>query len=242
MEKDIDINLELRTEILEASLTLENAVNELIIALLVIEKQKRKAISNKSGNLSFKNKIDLLFDLDILDKEEHQKLLLLMELRNQFLHNIECISFDKAIDNLGIDKGKKLLKFCNSFEQEDQEIQYKVSFGNLKIECLKIVLAKIEDREKQINELSKFHLGVAESHIFLINKYFDIIKNILEIFANNASENPEMIKLFYQVQKAITDDINSLETSEVFQAMQSKLKNLSARGKIKALFMRQKSL
>jgi len=59
MEKDIDINLELRSEILEASLNLEDTINELIVALLVIEKQKRKAISNKSGNLTFKNKIDL---------------------------------------------------------------------------------------------------------------------------------------------------------------------------------------
>ena len=178
MEKDIDINLELRSEILEASLNLENAVNELIVALLVIEKQKRKAISNKSGNLTFKNKIDLLFDLDILDSEEHQKLLLLIELRNQFLHNLECNSFVKAINLLGSDKGKKLLKFGNANELENREYQYKIAFGNLKIECLKIVVAKVEDRMKQIDNRAKIHVNFAESQIFLIDKYFNIIKKI----------------------------------------------------------------
>ena len=87
MKTDTDINLQLRSEILDIALNLENAVNELILALLLIENPNRKAISNKSGNLSFKNKIDLLFDLDILSSGEHNILLLLMEFRNQFLHN-----------------------------------------------------------------------------------------------------------------------------------------------------------
>ncbi len=66
MKNDIDINLQLRSEVLEISLNLEDAVNELLLALLLIEIPRRKAISNKSGNLSFKNKIDLLFDLEVL--------------------------------------------------------------------------------------------------------------------------------------------------------------------------------
>jgi len=236
MEKDIDINLELRSEILEASLNLENAVNELIVALLVIEKQKRKAISNKSGNLTFKNKIDLLFDLDILDSEEHQKLLLLIELRNQFLHNLECNSFVKAINLLGSDKGKKLLKFGNANELENREYQYKIAFGNLKIECLKIVVAKVEDRMKQIDNRAKIHVNFAESQIFLIDKYFNIIKKILEIFENNASDVPEVIRLFDQVEKAIINDVNSLQTSEEYLMMQSEFKELYSPEKINALF------
>lgn len=98
---------------MDIALNLENAVNELLLALLSIENPKRKAISNKSGNLSFKNKIDLLFDLDVLVSDEHQKLLLLMEFRNLFLHNIECDSFENAVKLLGVDKEKKLLKFDN---------------------------------------------------------------------------------------------------------------------------------
>ena len=238
MEKDIDINLELRSEILEASLNLENAINELIVALLLIEKQKRKAISNKSGNLTFKIKIDLLFDLDIIDSEEHQKLLLLMELRNQFLHNLECNSFLKAISFLGSDKGKKLLKFGNANDFENQEYQFKIAFGNLKIECLNTVVVKIDDRMKQIEDRAKIHKNFAESQIFLIDKYFNIIQNILEIFENNISDIPEVIRLFDQVEKAITNDVNSLQTSEEYLMMQSEFQELYSPEKINAIFKR----
>lgn len=238
MEKNIGINLKLRSEILEASLNLENAVNKLIVALLTIEKQKRKAISNKSGSITFKNKIDLLFDLDILDSEEHQKLLLLMELRNQFLHNLECNSFENAISLLGSDKGRKLLKFGSVNEPDNLEYRYKNAFDNLKIECLKIVIAKVEDRMNQIDDRAKILKNFAESQIFFINKYFNIAKNILEIFENNASDIPEGIRLFDQVEKTITNDVNSLQTSEEYLMMQSEFKELYSPEKINALFKR----
>jgi len=182
--------------------------------------------------------LDLLFDLDILDIEEHQKLLLLMELRNQFLHNLECNSFVKAINLLGSDKRKKLLKFGNANELENQEYQFKIAFGNLKIECLKIVASKVEDRRKQIDDCAKIHVKFAESQIFLIDKYFDIIKKILEIFENTASDIPEVIKLFDQVEKVITNDLNSLQKSEKYLMMQSEFKELYSPEKINALFKR----
>ena len=103
-------NLPLRTEILDIALSLEQNVNSLLLIYLSIEIQERKAITNKSGNLSFKNKIDLLFDLEILNKDEYKYFLLLMEFRNQFLHNIECNSFTYAVDILGRDKEKSLMK------------------------------------------------------------------------------------------------------------------------------------
>lgn len=64
-------NLPLRTNVLEMALNVEDSVNSILLIYLSIENNDRKAITNKSGNLSFKNKIDLLFDLDILTKEEH---------------------------------------------------------------------------------------------------------------------------------------------------------------------------
>ena len=99
-------NLPLRTRILEIALDLEHGINSFLVWLLLIESDKRKAISNRSGTLSFKNKIDLLFDIDYLTIEEHKELLLVMEFRNQFLHNIECNSFQSAIFFLGADKKK----------------------------------------------------------------------------------------------------------------------------------------
>lgn len=233
-----DINLQLRSEILYITLNLEHAVNELLLALLLIENPKRKAITNKSGNLSFKNKIDLLFDLDVLISDEHQKFLLLMEFRNQFLHNIECSSFENVVKLLGVDKEKKLLKFNNADKNLDKEYRYQCAFRNLNIECLKILSDKIEDRKNQIEDRRKTHVKLIESQIFFINKYFDMLKKVMMICEENASEIPEVSKLINQLFKTATDDVESLHASDEFIQIQDELKELHTPEKIKAYFKR----
>lgn len=235
MEESIEINIELRSEILTASLYLERAINDLIILCLSIENKEKKAISNKNSSLSFKNRIDLLFDLDILYVGEHQRFLLLMEFRNQFLHNLECNSFSKAIELLGNDKGNKLLKFGNIARRENLEYQYKVAFVNLKMDCLKIILSKIEDREKQLNDRAQMHINFNETQIFWINKYFNIIKTIYEIIEVSALEIPEVIKLSEHVDKAIKNDVNSLQTSKEYLKLQAENKNIYSPEKLNLL-------
>ncbi len=238
MKNDIDINLQLRSEVLEIALNLEDAVNELLLALLLIENPKRKAISNKSGNLSFKNKIDLLFDLEVLISDEHQKMLLLMEFRNQFLHNIKCCSFENAVNQLGGDKRNKLLKFDNADKILDKEYRYQNAFRNLNIECLRILSEKIDDRKNQIEDRRKTHVKLIESHIFFIDKYFDILKKVMMICEENASEIPEVSKLINQLFKTATDDMESLHASDEFIQIQDELKELHTPERIKAYFKR----
>ncbi len=235
MEESIENNIELRSEILTASLYLEKAINDLIILCLSIENKKKKAISNKNSSLSFKNRIDLLFDLDIIDVGEHQRFLLVMEFRNQFLHNLECNSFSKAIELLGNDKGNKLLKFGNIARRENLEYQYKAAFVNLKMDCLKIILSKIEDREKQLNDRVQMHINFNETQIFWINKYFNIIKTIYEIIEVSALEIPEVIKLSEHVDKAIKNDVNSLQTSKEYLKLQAENKNIYSPEKLNLL-------
>lgn len=236
MEKNI--HLKLRSEILEISLNLEQNVNELLLVLLLIQNQKRKAITNKSGNLSFKNKIDLLFDLDVLANDEHQKLLLLMEFRNQFLHNIECSYFEIAVKLLGVDKGKKLLKFDDADKILDKEYRYQNAFRNLNVECLKILIDKLEDRKNQIEDRRKTHVKSLESQIFIIDKYFDVLENIMVICENNYSEIPEVIQLINQLKKSVTDDMELLSKSEEYIQIQNETKELYTPEKIAAFFRR----
>jgi len=238
MKNDIDINLQLRSEILDIALNLEDAVNELLLALLLIENPNRKAISNKSGNLSFKNKIDLLFDLDVLISDEHQKLLLLMEFRNQFLHNIKCCSFVNAVNQLGVDKEKKLLKFDDGDKIIDKEYRYQNAFRNLNIECLKILSDKIDDRKNQIEDRRNSHVNLIEGQIFFINKYFDMLKKLMMICEKNISEIPEVTKLINQLNKTVTDDMESLHTSDEFIQIQDEFKKMHMPERLKAYFKR----
>lgn len=81
----MSINLTLRSEILEYSLNLEENVTLLLKTYFFVKKERLKALSQKSGNLSFKNKIDLLYDFEIFNEQEYNSLIKLMEFRNQFM-------------------------------------------------------------------------------------------------------------------------------------------------------------
>jgi hypothetical protein len=119
-----DLNLPLRTDILEIALNAELTIDSILLLYLNIESDKRKAITKKSGGISFKSKIDLLFDLEVFSNEEHKEFLLLMEFRNQFLHNTDCNSFMYAVDVLGKDKEKSLLLFDDANFDGDLESRY----------------------------------------------------------------------------------------------------------------------
>lgn len=233
-----NINLQLRSEILDIALNLEHGVNLLLLALLSIENPQRKAITNKSGNISFKNKIDLLFDLDVLNSDEHKKILLLMEFRNQFLHNIECSSFENAVKLLGADKEKKLLKFDDADENQDKELRYKCAFINLYRETLKIMSEKTKDRKNQIEDRRTTHSKLIESQIFFMDKYFDILNKILLICENNVSDIPEVIQLVNQIGETVTDDMELALSSEKYTQIQNKLEELHTPERIKSYFKR----
>jgi hypothetical protein len=220
------------------ALNLEHGVNLLLLALLSIENPQRKAITNKSGNISFKNKIDLLFDLDILNSDEHKKFLLLMEFRNQFLHNIECSSFENAVNLLGADKEKKLLKFDDADENQDKELRYKCAFVNLYRESLKIMSEKTKGRKNQIEDRGRTHEILIESRLFYSDKYFNILNKILLFCENSISEIPEVIQLTNQLCKMVTDDMEMALSSENFTKIDNELKELHTPERIKSYFKR----
>lgn len=185
-----DKNLPLRTEILGIALDIEKNINDLLLHLLLINNNERKAITNKSGNLSFQNKIDLLFDLEILNKDEHSVFNLLMQFRNQFLHNIECNSFEYAVKILGPDRGKKLLKFCHSecinFTIEQR---YQDAYRGLNIASMKILRAKIKDRRNIIDKQKNILIEPRKELIHLAKQYSNLCKQIVQFCKKNASTN-----------------------------------------------------
>ena len=86
-------NIALRSSILLCSIREENEVSKALKYLLRTVKDGSKTLGNKSSSLSFKTKVDLLSDIGDLDKTEYDRLILFMEIRNQFIHNPECNSF-----------------------------------------------------------------------------------------------------------------------------------------------------
>ena len=107
MEKNV--NLELRSKILFCALNIENVINNLLVKhLLIIDKTKTKNFANRPG-ISFQSKIDLLFDIEVISKEELLTIELLMIFRNKFLHDIKYNSYTLVLNDL--DKEEEIFNY-----------------------------------------------------------------------------------------------------------------------------------
>lgn len=155
MFKDKDYNGDLRGQILICSIRAEEAASDALKFLLRTVKIDSKTLSNKSSSLSFKNKVDLLYDIEDITKEDYSYLLKSMEIRNQFIHNSDCNSFielkTQASDTVSFLKSKL------GNEIIDEEASLKESFKQLFIRALgKLLILKYEYRKGYTNEMSRF--------------------------------------------------------------------------------------
>jgi hypothetical protein len=98
MENELPINYtnDLRLTILENSLFHEYLITKSVGDLLEIEVENSYSLSDKSSALSLASKIHLLIDLKTLSKEQKPKLFYYLEIRNQFLHNWKCKTFENC--------------------------------------------------------------------------------------------------------------------------------------------------
>ena len=128
MEKKV--NLELRSKILFCALNIENVINNLLVKhLLIIDKTKTKNFANRPG-ISFQSKIDLLFDIEVISKEELLTIELLMIFRNKFLHDIKYNSYTLVLNDLDNGIRNRFFKFLRD-EKFKSENEYDTAFSNL---------------------------------------------------------------------------------------------------------------
>lgn len=105
------LNVENRAQYLKYSLIVENLVSVFLSKLIGIkDEQESKNFGNKSTALSFMNKINLLLDLEIVERKDYWKFQKFMEIRNQFMHNILAANYVDCFEFVG-DKGKILSEY-----------------------------------------------------------------------------------------------------------------------------------
>ncbi len=164
--KAMEINLELRSKIVYCSLNIENAINDLLLKyLLITDKTKTKNFGNKAG-ISFKNKIDLLYDIDVIDKEELNILELIMVIRNKFLHDIKYSSFTILLADFDSSVRNKFLNFLN--ENSNNEKEYEKGFENL----YKKVVEIINEKTTKVNDLSNSKIEFLKFQATFLNLLF----------------------------------------------------------------------
>jgi hypothetical protein len=213
MSLEKQLNIELRSRILEYSLFVENLINNLLRMNLGIydEKIKTRLFSNK-GKISFQNKIDLLFDIEVLSKDENSEFELLMIVRNKFMHDIECDSFHtllNQLDNGIVNRFKKFLEAGQSISDEEacKKASYKLFQKNIETIKMKIELNKI-DRDK------KYKLSQSQNAQLIY--YIDFIKDLMDKVSiateNSELENPKVAVLGIELLKILEESVNKLNT------------------------------
>ena len=114
---------ESRIKVLTQSLTIEKGLSDVIKAIIKMPKNDTKTLGNQGSSLSFKTKADLLYDLNRISKQEYSNLILFMEIRNQFIHNLDADSFLKVFEILGNSKKNKLLELDEEIASIKDRVQ-----------------------------------------------------------------------------------------------------------------------
>jgi hypothetical protein len=142
------MNLDTRIEILKTSLLIERFLSHFLGGLLNI-KDVRKSISlgNKNTALSFNQKINLLIDIGALNSETKAKFQIFMELRNQFMHNIEAKTYTSCLSFMDGKESYLLKKYPQNITYT-KETQLRKAVSNLSTEVLELSIG-IMDRLKE---------------------------------------------------------------------------------------------
>jgi len=230
-----EINLELRTGVLEKALYLEAEMNKLLALFLNVQTVKEtRTFSNKSTSLSFKNKIDLLFDLAVLNKEENDQLLLLMQFRNQFLHNIHCSSFSIAVDLI---KGssKHLSKFVVDKASENLEDGYDSAFGNLYASCLKLISSKYKLKREMVEEKHQTLRHLMAYLEYFYDKDSELQSSIFEACLPFEGESDEILDFKNTIVNLIESKHAEIHNDPEFQTIRDNFNEVGSEEKIKGL-------
>ncbi len=161
MEKWKPLNMELRSWVISQVLRLEQTSSSLMRTILRMFKETSKTLGHQSSALSFKSKIDILYDLEEIDKTEYNYLLKMMEIRNQFAHNPNAISFESLDEiNPQINKYLEKIEVDGIEEQDNREVKLKLIFSEIFKRCAgKLLVTEIEytnglekDIRKHVND------------------------------------------------------------------------------------------
>ena len=213
MSTEKQLNIELRSRILEYSLFIEKIINDLVLLNLGIydEKAKTRLFSNK-GKISFQNKIDLLYDIEVLSKEENSEFELLMIVRNKFMHDIECDSFHTLLNQL--DKGivNRFKKFLENGQLiSDEEACIKASY-RLFQKNIQTIKNKIELNKIAKNKKYELFQSQNDQIVYYIDFIADLLNKVSIATENSELENPKVAILGIELYKILEESVRKLNS------------------------------
>jgi uncharacterized protein YktA (UPF0223 family) len=155
----MDIGIKIRTNILFNALMVENLTSAFLGRLLGIsDVENSKTLGNKSGSLSFNQKVDLLIEIGALSKDEKKKFQTFMEIRNQFMHNLQAKTYQDCFAFLD---GKEafLIKLYKPDKTLSKEKQLEFITQELCNDVVKLtagLMKKVEEKIKKEVEADQY--------------------------------------------------------------------------------------
>lgn len=128
-----------RNIVIEASVTIERVIGIMLARFLDINVEVSKSFGMTPAALSFNHKINLLTDMEIIDKNEKTILIKFSEIRNLFAHNAVVINFSNCFEHNGLKKflidkyGTQKSKF--DFEEENCKMLFEHLYSDVKQMC-----------------------------------------------------------------------------------------------------------
>jgi uncharacterized protein YktA (UPF0223 family) len=159
----LDLGIQKRARVLQQALIVEGFTSMFLGGLLRIKNiPNSRAFGNTGSALSFKNKIDLLMDMGVLNDDLKAKFITFMEIRNQFMHNMSASTYVDCFKNLS-GKQKWILGIypqpgVTDIEQalDNASVQLGEEVVNEVMNVFKHVEKKIEDEvEREVTRQSK---------------------------------------------------------------------------------------
>ena len=207
----LEIGIDNRSEVLQYALIIENLTSLFLGALLGIKDLKNsRVLGNKSNPISFNQKVTLLIEIEALDSAEKTKFLTFMEVRNQFMHNIEAHTYETCFSYLD-GKDNYLLKSYPQKYGIPKEMQLKMAFMELSEDVVKSVMGLYEKVKEKFAEKVKrdVHKEFMENTTDAIREIEDRFNGVYEkaakgqtqtIKINELKEIGTMIrKIFYRI-------------------------------------------
>ena len=147
----------IKLKVLKYSLRLEKIASHSLAFILDIEDPTNtKTLGNKNTPLAFNQKLHLLLDSGSIDKEEKEKMEIFMEVRNQFMHNLNVNSFVEVFSVLS-GRENRLRKLYPDYFSDKIEIEDSLNkvTEKLYVEGMKILISFKGARENKLQTISR---------------------------------------------------------------------------------------
>ncbi len=166
--------------VIKYSLKLEKFISQNLNQLLFIENPNNSRLFKKNGGLTSRNKIDILYDLNYIEKVPYQNIILQLEIRNVFVHNDDVKSFEDCFNFFSENTQKnKLLGFKGE--------TYLDKFMELSNNNLDSLTSIINNESKRITERVEY---IKRNEIIfpeVLNNYFFLLEDLMKL-SNNKND------------------------------------------------------